>query len=374
MPSTILDMKRGTALERNMTDMRYSFLRFLLESANIRAKWTKTDLTISQAAAHINTHCKGLKPLIADGRLLFRGDRATSPQLIDTTNSKRVSKDTRNLYQLMVDHQIAELGSAPRSTSLICSTNMATAASFGRVHLVFPYDHTKISFANKPDIFMMRVRHPIFDCTISDLDGILQRFLFLTGLTVEDGKSFESLDEIDAHLSKFSAIALAFLMLKTLDEFGIRNTLTDYDGGTIKFKDDHAKETFNAFAEAQTADEIWPVVKELEQLVNEMRISFSNSDLKTHEKIFSANKKFSALAETLFTPNSFPIEVKEVGKNLRSSDVKDQPARECWFTGKAVIIPGPAQDIRALLLELEKLGWEIGKAWLGNPPIIYKTI
>jgi hypothetical protein len=65
----------------------------------------------------------------------------------------RISANTQNYTTLWVDGDPRWLGFPPRSRSLICTTDPATAGSYGDIAAVIPLQDTKVGVCPKPDFW-----------------------------------------------------------------------------------------------------------------------------------------------------------------------------------------------------------------------------
>lgn len=339
--------------------MPISFSQFIREAKTARVNWSKSEMSIEDAAKHVASHCKAMKGFVEAGKLLYRGDYIDEPVLVDTTGSKRVSRDTKNLYQLMMDLQADELGISPRSSSLIFSTSRSTASTYGKVNLIFPYDGSKISFVEKSDFFSVMVPKPI-NASITAFDSCLSSFLQVTGYSAS---SYESVDEINRHLSKFSAVQLALYFVSAYD-MTVRDVLKHMADKDMTFKNGEAKDKFVGLEYPGSPSSAHSRIVEVENLIKDKSIQYSSGLLKTFEDIFAKNpqERFNTMAKTIFRAGDFPIAAQTIGKDFNHKIVDEEVTKECWFTGKAVIIPGQIKDVHPFLVELEKNGWKIHKS------------
>lgn len=128
---------------------------------NVSIPWEATDLIPSQVNAEfVLKHCSDSLNDLENGKILFRGDGATSSpfKIINTAKSKRSSKDTNNLYQLIMDTSENMKDVPSRSNSIISSSNHSVALAYGKespmkTYLILPFNGTKIACFKHADIF-----------------------------------------------------------------------------------------------------------------------------------------------------------------------------------------------------------------------------
>ena len=65
----------------------------------------------------------------------------------------RLSRDSNNLYQLLMDNSesLKKAGIASRSKSIICSTSKFEAENYGKVYAILPFDETEITVSSVRD-------------------------------------------------------------------------------------------------------------------------------------------------------------------------------------------------------------------------------
>jgi len=88
--------------------------------------------------------------------LIFRGvlGKGTVMEIDPKQNRKRESRNTFNYYTLFMDNGGTFSGYPKRSESVICSTDMGKAMSYGnRLYVVLPEDGSTVGVVNYDDIF-----------------------------------------------------------------------------------------------------------------------------------------------------------------------------------------------------------------------------
>ena len=137
------------------------FKEFLAEA--IIKKWKTEDVDVEKAIEYLNEHCKDGLKAIANGNILYRGFTKTPFKgsayvKIDPSTGERTSKDTNNLYQLMIEASPGMASVTKRSKSLICSADRSTAVQYGDLAIVFPHDGTTLCAIKGRDIFNQQIK------------------------------------------------------------------------------------------------------------------------------------------------------------------------------------------------------------------------
>lgn len=120
--------------------------------------WRVDKLDAQQGIALLNKHCKDGLKAISEDKLLFRGflKQPGGPiVVIDTTKAERTSRDSSNLYHLLMDASDYFHGWPSRSNSLICTDEHGSIAEFARYeaneYVIFPFDGTEICTSGVSD-------------------------------------------------------------------------------------------------------------------------------------------------------------------------------------------------------------------------------
>lgn len=141
-----------------MTDTSMITFKQFLAEGKVKT-WDHAAIDAEKAFELLNAYCKSGLASIANGSVLWRGDKNHGPyRAIDPSTGLRTSKDTDNLYQLLMDNSSALSEYPSRSKSLICSTSQGTAQSYNEiVYAVFPIDGTQIAVSSLSDFIHTRV-------------------------------------------------------------------------------------------------------------------------------------------------------------------------------------------------------------------------
>lgn len=253
-----------------------SFKQFLTER-KIRS-WDVNIIDVKKAVTLLNANCKDGLKAISNGGLLYRGFKHKNAVMtIDTTNGERTSRDTNNLYQVMMDTS-SELKDYPkRSHSLICSTDINEAGSYGSVMVIIPFDGTELAITNCDD-FLNNIIYSkwVDDVDVDHFTDVMYVLLRNAGLPKHDQYTAKDIPTIN----------------KVLDK------------NATAFCENFAKQ-----------------------------FHFQENLKKQFEKFVSENqgRVFEALCDSIFTRQTLNMRKKMFGEVLKK-DV------ECWFAGKSIAI------------------------------------
>jgi hypothetical protein len=275
-----------------------SFKQFLNEADlpdNVKQAWASKTSTEAQAVKWLIANNQ---EALANGSLIYRGFSTwldADFTFIDSTNGRRVSKDSSGMYQSMMDASEAFAGFPSRSNSFICTTKIETTKIYGTPYVMFPKKNTPIAISEVDDFFRSEISGAavkMFGPTdIEHLNASVARRL-KDGFNLS-GFRGASAAQIDAIVDKVSVDEF-------MKEMGIINT--------------------------KAAPEILAQIKA------------------------QGNKNyFTAMSNVIATPYNFGVEVAKYGKLKMPYD-----ATELWFSGKALVV-----DYTQLPSLLEKLPPEI---------------
>jgi hypothetical protein len=240
--------------------------------------WAVEYVDVKKAVDLLNKHCSRGLQAISTGGLLFRGFKHdVAVMTIDASQGERTSRDTNNIYQLMMDISDSMKDFPSRSKSLICSSNIAEAASYGMPMVIVPFDGTKVVVSNVDDFIHN-------DIVTSWSDGIdvdlfsdeFEHLLEDIGLELGDGKQ------------------MTMASVSAINDFIDSNT------------DDFAERWCDAFEETPK--------KELMDILSKNK-----------------GRGLQALAAVMFHPDTLNLKMVEFGRKLPTNV-------ECWFSGPCVAI------------------------------------
>ena len=253
---------------------------------NVMASWSEKPGTVKQA---IKWLVENNDAAIEAGNFIYRGFSGgleNKITFIDSSNGRRVSKDSSGMYQLMMDASDAFKGYPSRSNSFICTTERSDTQLYGEPYIVFPKKGTKIAISEEPDFWHTGISGDAAACY--------------------GGADIETLNIRLVRLFK--------------DAFNIRPKR----GMTIQEMDDALKDV------------------DVQTFIREMGLSSS----KVNQKILDAiqaqggKKYFTALSNVLATPYTFGVETKVYGQS------KLERGTEIWFSGEALFIaPSEMEEI-----------------------------
>lgn len=333
-----------------------TFKQYLSEDVLTEAmikKWFTKGVDVDTAMSVLNTYAKDGLKAIKNGGLVYRGfshkpDGNGAFVAMDSSTGKRTSRDTDNLYQLMLGASSALSEYADRSNSFICSTFRSTAASYGNAFVMVPLDGTNIVMSKHSDYFNQSFSSPIYD---GSPDGMydLSQFIMSAGVKRSKNGDFTDAKEIDVALSKLSPEALLlrwdiFVSIANL-RFKVQKYMDMYSDLEI---DSHK------FTEKEQK-----IIDALEQELVAGRFSMITKDLREVYELFKTNKnkRFTALATAIMTPTSAGLTLVRYGEPLKRNV-------ECWFSGKCIAISYPV--FAQILARLEEQDFPIDEKVLSD--------
>lgn len=190
--------------------------------------WEIDNVDVKQMIALLNKHCKASLEDIQSGNVLYRGFVSTGklgyskPKIADSSTGERTSRDTNNLYHLMMDASKHLKSVPPRSKSFICSGSATDAGNYGDIFAVIPFDGVPVAVANHYDFLFQKLS------TIGrTLDSKWLDSQFAELLSQEYGvhAPYRDIETINVALSK-GGPALFMAILVEYDIFRAPNTLT----------------------------------------------------------------------------------------------------------------------------------------------------
>ncbi len=283
----------------------------------------------------------------SSGGLLFRGFKenilgSENFVTLDSTGSSRTSRDTNNLYQLLMDRSAALKGYPSRSNSIICSSSLHVAGFYGggmkgvRV-VVVPPNSAKVAQCSEADFLNVSLR--TFKFEMSGLDGSLFRRFSIAGLQPDIKGNIDSWTDagkLNAHLAEGSA-ELQFYMLIPFLGFGI-------------FRGDD--EITIAIRRAAVAYK--PLSPEHEKYLKEYGANTTAGNLILEAFRSTKSRRFDALSTLLMTPETLDLSLIKPGSAINGS-------KECWFSGKALLIR--LNEVKTLLQQMKKSGASVSSAY-----------
>jgi hypothetical protein len=303
----------------------------LLEKTVVKKSWDLEKINVKDAINLLNKHCKQGLVAIANDGLIFRGFKAKildgDTAIVDTSESERTSRDSDNLYNIMMDASAAFKGWPSRSHSLICTTRLNTARTYGNPYVVFPFDKTTIAFGeNEEDFMSASFENHLFPDSHS-LENFVSEFTHcLKATEFKLPKKFfkEDIAKLDEHLR--SVNPLYFMCgISDVDQWIDVISESDYQ----KFIRLSISPVRQAKYLIENPDS-WDLTPRGEEVF----------------KLLKSSKPFSNLCSSVVTPSSFgDAKRKTFGESLGYNE-------EVWFSGKCVVIE--VDLFREVLKELRK--------------------
>ena len=317
-----------------------SFKEYLLEGEhrkNVLKSWTASAGTDLQELINLlNTHCKDSLQSVSSDSVIYRADKNFKGKewvAIDSSTGTRTSRDTNNIYQLMIETSEYFKHIPKRSNSIIGTTNYSEADAYSDsrkdMFVVLPFDGTTIAYTPKErDFIKIPCKQPDlnpWNYDLEDLSSNMGDFLSKLDIKRNEGNKYTNARLIDSALSKI----------------GIRKIIAAYNNymDIRGFKED-----------------VWVVDKEDEkQLFRPSNITAAGKKLISIFEKLPSNERFTVLSGLLMNPGTVNILTKKVGSKL------DNDA-ECWFSGKAIMVS--EEVFTDILVEMKKQGMVVGgKLW-----------
>ena len=113
-------------------------------------------LTMTQALDFLNEKCSTALRESDKNNCIYRGVNSNYDAIvIDPKNvkKKRISANTTNYYTLLMDNSSSWKQYPKRSESIICSTDICNADSYGILYEIFPLDGAKIGVCSDEDVW-----------------------------------------------------------------------------------------------------------------------------------------------------------------------------------------------------------------------------
>jgi hypothetical protein len=324
-----------------MTDkMKISFKTFISEETIKLKPWEEADVEERAALEEINKHCTDALRALSTGAVLFRGiSQQAKFRKVDPSTGLRTSRDTNNIYQLMFD-SADDFSSYPkRSKSMICTNDNQLASVYGEVHLVLPYNGTKLAIGSNVDFIRQKISAPILGTGNTILLMRLGKFIahFLTSLDIgaeaesvsSEGnqKKFTSMQNIDSALSKFDPITLTVVWNEKLSEVFAYQLFT-YD---------------SIPNEIRTAlYDIRHGIKTIKPEKNVIDVITKNGFKSVAANIFykmmrdNPSGRMTAITNYLFTQKRITLKLEDYSNYVDSGGVTGE--REIWFSGPAILV------------------------------------
>jgi len=314
-----------------------SFKQFINEETLKIKPWEEADVEERTAISIINKNCTDALRAFSTGALLFRGINSDVKfRKVDSSTGIRTSRDTNNIYQLLFDNSESFANYPKRSKSMICSNNHGVAVVYGKVHVVLPFNGTKLAISNNMDFIRQKISAPILGTGNTILLMRLGKFMqqFLQALGIHSNQTFHddddevhekytSIESINSQLSKFDPITLTMVWNEALDNM-FQTVLMTYDSVPEDIRTD-----LYSMANLKTS-------KKAEAYIN--KNGFPSIGANIFYKMMRDNpqSRMTALASYLITPKRISIKLEDYANYVDSSG--ETLEREIWFSGPAMIV------------------------------------
>jgi len=259
-----------------------SFKTYLQEK--VVKKWTaRSGDDEAELLKALKKHCSHSLAAAEKGSILYRGDHSYSGKkyvLIDSSKGTRTSRDTNNIYQLMMETSVHFKDVPKRSTSIIATTTRSNAYSYA---------------SSQEDLFVVM---PFNGVKIACVPGVKDILRY-------------------AVRSRFNTHTL------DLEDLGIGI------GSVIQYVE---HERIPKFTDASVCDELLSQLTSYQfekHLTEELHLT-NDSALKAIRG-FKPNTRFTELSNLIMTPDSLPIKIQTAGYELVNGT-------EYWLSGKSYLV------------------------------------
>jgi hypothetical protein len=308
-----------------------TFKQYLSEDAVSEAvlkKWKFKEVEVATAIKLLNSRAKNGLNAIQNGGLIYRGfknfhdHKNKAFMIMDSSTGTRTSKDTNNIYQLLLASSNAMRDYPDRGKSFICTTDINSASGYGTPVVMVPFDGTKIAVSEHADYFDQVFDSPVYSGTPNNMGGF-SPFLKSVGIKT-----------VKAQFTDATAINKALAKM-TPEQLLIRWNV--YINDSIVLKDKSLGEHLDNFDDFELMPPKRPSnhLQDVEKAIAAGNFTCSKSTEQVYDLFKSTtDNRFDALATVIMTPETTDLELVEYG-NAIDDDV------ECWFSGKCVAISFP---------------------------------
>ncbi len=357
--------------------MILSFKQFLKENGNVEKAWDLKAIPVPSFGREDDPHLaqytfirekiisefgeERFKQLESGKNVLFRGfaNGYSIGQLatIDSANAVRYSRDTNNLYQLMISQSEAQKHIPDRSSSLICSTDWRKASRFGKIYAVLPYPSVKsFGYVDAEDMFDITLKlgslaPQLPTIGVEKLSRALGHVLQLIGVSHNDpsNKRFNSAAGLNAAFAKVDPEtlgmiwAMCFTRPSTLSLISSNNQIGHADDINALNEASSLVRAFIDFGAFADFAEVKRIASSALKVLKNPNVQRNDKSgrvelmLKTVEAISQLASKGR---DKFFTNLSTRIFNNESTTGIHhAQSVQQIPAdTECWFSGKCMIV------------------------------------
>lgn len=315
---------------------------------NVLTAWSKQEVSSTDLSKLVLEHCTDWINDLKNGKLLYRGTKGDNSiaSIIDSTDSKRMSKDSNNLYQLIMDESDSLKGVPSRSNSIIASTYIGVAMMYGgdnkfNTKLIIPYNGTEVAHIKYADMFGVSFESDI----LLYKEGVLSRSLnryFMKTIGEQDLKKCQGLKEKfnkadfarkilfwDMYLNSCHGIDLSGMSEEIQSQY--RTERITYERGV-----------FNAEYEPESLKQILEYIQK-----HDYPITSSAVMKKFVQVLKSSSDHFKAISSELATKDKMGIIVEPIGSLSTGTN------NECWFRGKCLSVR--IDYVNDLIRDLQKV-------------------
>lgn len=202
--------------------MRITFKQFLADS--IIKSATYTALEVQHAVEFLNKNARSGLKSISNGSVIWRGfgdNHIASDEMwtkVDTSTLYRTSRDTNNLYQVLMDNSDLLRDYPSRTKSLHCTTSLDHALNYtvgGKMpYAVIPVDGTKIAVSHYSDFIMTQFDNMLQFRDVDTMSVYMGDMLQYIGVDKNADYRWVDFDKIANKLNSTPSAILALRMSK----------------------------------------------------------------------------------------------------------------------------------------------------------------
>lgn len=338
-----------------------TFKQYLSEDVLTEAmvkKWFSKPVDVETAISVLNSSAKLGLEAIKNGGLIYRGFKGeSSPKsgfmAFDSSTGKRTSRDTNNLYQLMMGDSKKMTDYPDRSHSFICTTYIGTAEKYGDffgAYVMVPLDGTKIAMSAVDDIFNQQMKIRGFYVGSPDAISDLSKFFMSFGAKMNGSKWTDSA-QIKAALKGASP-----------EKILIHWALFVGPSHKLVFKDAKSNKKWYTLNDKWLSGKLSAAqaatISQLEKDLKAGKATVSGQLAEAFAFIKgNSTDIYTALATELADPKQMKLTLIDYGQQVPSY-------KECWFSGPCIAISLPV--FAKILLRLQEQDFPIHKTVLNH--------
>lgn len=303
-------------------------------------KWEIEEVDVEEMITLLNKHCKDSLKDLQSGNVLYRGfyNGGTKPKVIDSSTGERTSRDTKNIYQIMMEAS-EHLNDVPhRSKSFICSGSATDAYNYGDLFAIIPFDGVPVAVSDEYDMLFKRL--PTVGSDLRQFDSNLAAFVSMYGAKIGRRASVDEMNRL------FAEVGPELFMLELMEWQIFRGSASPgVKRSPNIIANVYKQESGNDLPELKTSPSSKVVMPNSRALDVALLQGLNERGNQLYKELKARpTEMFTVLASYVFTKESAGITVQYPGE-LKLGRV------EAWVSGKCVVIP---IDVFAAILQTMK--------------------